>query len=237
MSFIALIAVTLAYAAQANDEPPITVKGYPWAPFVSPMGEPFRARSAGDDPFARWFQQADGNRDGLLTADEMRADAVRFFRTLDSNQDAVIDPEELVVYETDIAPEVQVNSRWKRSPHATDEAKPTKPNNGSGRERWRADGNIDGYQLQGLQGAARYGLLNIPQPVAGADADFDRGTTLAEFQSAAIQRFQLLDSNRAGHVSSTELAARLPTRPRKGNSKHRKDAVDTRIGQPFPVKD
>ena len=47
--FVAIMAA-LALAAQADDEPPITVLGLPWAPFISPMGEPFRARSSGDDP-------------------------------------------------------------------------------------------------------------------------------------------------------------------------------------------
>src|SRR5688500_1127800 len=161
----------------------------------------------------------------------MRADAVRFYETLDSNRDAEIDPEELVVYETDVAPEVQVNSRWKRAPGSVAEAKPDEPR-GRG---WRADRNIDGYQINGLQGAARYGLLNLPQPVAGADADFDRGTTIEEFQRAAIQRFQLLDSQRAGRLTLAGLETLLPTRPKAGTRvKPAKDAVDTRVGLPFP---
>ncbi len=234
MPLFTMIAATLALAAQADNEPPITVVGRPWAPFISPMGEPFRARSAADDPFARWFHQADRDRDGLLTVDEMRADAVRFFETLDSNRDAEIDPEELVVYETDVAPEVQVNSRWKRAPGPVAEAKPDEPH-GRG---WRADRNIDGYQINGLQGAARYGLLNLPQPVAGADADFDRGTTLEEFQNAAVQRFHLLDSQRTGRLTLPALEALLPTRPEAGKRvKRAKDAVDPRIGLPFPDAD
>jgi hypothetical protein len=231
MPLFTVIAATLALATQADDEPPITVVGRPWAPFISPMGEPFRARSATDDPFSRWFHQADHDRDGLLTVDEMRADAVRFFGTLDSNRDGEIDPEELVVYESDIAPEVQVNSRWKRAPGSLAEAKP----DGLRSRGWRADRNIDGYQINGLQGAARYGLLNLPQPVAGADADFDRGTTIDEFQRAAIQRFQLLDSQRAGRLTLAGLEILLPTRPKAGTrAKPGKEPVDTRVGLPFP---
>jgi Ca2+-binding EF-hand superfamily protein len=237
MPFFVAIAAALAVAAQAgDDEPPIKVLGYPWAPFISPMGEPFRARSAGDDPFARWFHQADRNRDGLLTVDEMRADAERFFQALDGNRDGEIDPEELVVYETEVAPEVQVNSRWKRSAQAVAEAKSRKRPGGDDRERWRADEYIDGYQPHGLQGAARYGLLNIPQPVAGADADFDRATNLHEFQHAAIQRFELLDSKRVGRLTLQELEPLLPNRPTKrGRVRRSKDEpTDKRIGQPFP---
>ena len=113
MLLFTLILPILASAAQAGD--PITVTGYPWAPFISPMGEPFRARTPDDDPFARWFYQADVNRDGMLTADEMRADAERFFNVLDSSRDGRIDSEERMAYEASIAPEVQINSQWKRT--------------------------------------------------------------------------------------------------------------------------
>ena len=235
MPLFAVIAATLSLAAQVDDEPPITVTGRPWAPFISPMGEPFRARSTADDPFARWFHQADRDRDGQLTVDEMRADAERFFQTLDSNQDREIDPEELVVYESEIAPEVQVNSRWKRTAQPVTEDKPGEIRSRGDRKRWRVDKDIDGYQINGLQGAARYGLLNLPQPVAGADADFDRGTTLDEFQRAAIQRFQLLDSQRTGRLTLPGLELLLPTRPPAGKRvKRSKDAADPRIGLPFP---
>ena len=43
--------------------------------FISPMGEPFR----GPDPVRQWFDGADANKDGALTADEFVADAMRFF--------------------------------------------------------------------------------------------------------------------------------------------------------------
>lgn len=238
MLFFAVIAAIAASAAQADDEPPITVTGRPWAPFISPMGEPFRARSAGDDPFVRWFHQADRNRDGMLTADEMEGDAARFFATLDGNHDSNIDPEELAVYESDIAPEVQVNSRWKRAPQPVAGAKPAENRDRGDRKRWRADKNIDGYQINGLQGAARYGLLNLPQPVAGADADFNRATTLDEFRRAAVQRFQLLDRKRTGRLTLPELEPLLPTRPKAGaRIKRPKNAVDTRVGLPFPKGD
>jgi hypothetical protein len=76
----------------AASEPSITVTGHAWAPFISPMGEPFRARTVQDDTLAMWFTRADRNRDGSLTPDEMRADADRFFATLDSDGDGEIDP-------------------------------------------------------------------------------------------------------------------------------------------------
>ena len=101
----------------------------------------------------------------------------------------------------------------------------------SGRERATS---IDGYQINGLQGAARYGLLNIPQPVASADADFNRAMTLVEFRQAASYRFKLLDSSGQGRLTLAELEERLPTRPKGKRAKPRKDAIDTRVGLPLP---
>ena len=231
MLLFTMILPILASAAQAGD--PITVTGYPWAPFISPMGEPFRARTPDDDPFARWFYQADANRDGMLTADEMRADAERFFNVLDSSRDGRIDSEERMAYEASIAPEVQINSQWKR----TRQEAAADRERGDRRPR-RFENNIDGYQLDGLQGAARYNLLNIPEPVSGADADFNRIVTLDEFRAAAAYRFQLLDSNRLGRVTLQELRVLLPSRPKEGRRvKRAKNAVDTRIGLPLPKGD
>lgn len=220
--YLAALIAPLLMAAAVAEEPPIVVKAYPWAPFISPMGEPFRSRPSGEAPIARWFGQADLNRDGAIAADELLADADRFFARLDGNSDGQIDPEEMKVYEWEVAPEVQVNSNWKR------------PRGDSGRRR---KDDHDGYHADGLQGAARYALLNIPQPVAGADADFNRLVTLSEFRLAASYRFKLLDSQQLGRLTLQELEAQLPTRPEGRRAKPRKNAPDARIGLPLPEGD
>ena len=233
--FVFVLIPVLAAAAQAP-EPPITVTGYPWAPFISPMGEPFRARSPNDDPFARWFHQADGNVDGMLTSEEMGADAERFFATLDRDQDRRIDSEERMFYEAQVTPEVQINSRWKltREEAAAQKRSGENPD----RRRRRSNNEIDGYQLDGLQGAARYGLLNLPEPVSGADADFNRIVTLDEFRRAASYRFQLLDSDRSGRLTLQKLEVPIPSgRKDARRAKRPKNAVDTRIGLPVPAGD
>jgi Ca2+-binding EF-hand superfamily protein len=236
MPLAALILPLLALAAQA--EPPITVTARPWAPFISPMGEPFRARTTADNTLALWFNQADRNRDGALTPDEMQADAERFFATLDTDHDGEIGPEELVHYEWEVAPEIQVNSRWKRSrEQAAAEAQQgaNQPRAGNGRGR----GGVEGYDPNAaIQGAARYALLNIPQPVAAADADLNRGITLAEFRQAASYRFRLLDTKRQGRLTLLELQALVPMRPKDGRGpKRKKDAPDPRVGVPLPPGD
>jgi hypothetical protein len=236
MPLPALIVPLLMSVAVAEDAP-ITVRGYPWAPFISPMGEPFRPPSSGEAPIARWFVRADQNHDGMLTADEMQADADRFFARLDSNRDGQIDPQEITAYEYEVAPDVQVNSQWKRprgEPAPIPKVEEDRPSWDSSRKR---EDRYDGYRPDGLQGAARYGLLNIPQPVASADADFNRLVTLAEFRQAASYRFTLLDEAKQGRITLAELETRLPTRPKGKTPKPRKGAVDTRVGLPLPKSD
>jgi hypothetical protein len=198
------------------------------------MGEPFRARSRSDDTLALWFGQADRNQDGLLTPDEMQSDAERFFMRLDDNHDGEIDPEEVIAYEWEVAPEIQVNSRWRSS---GSQAAANRSRVGA-TERPGASDRHDGYQVDGLQGAARYALLNIPEPVAAADADFNRTITRGEFRQAAVYRFQLLDSDRQGKLTLQKLQALVPPPPKAGRrAKQDKNAVDTRIGLPLPRDD
>jgi len=217
MPLPALIVPILLSVAVAENAP-ITVKAFPWAPFISPMGEPFRPPSSGEAPIARWFVQADRNRDGALTPDEMQADAERFFARLDDNGDGQIDPDERKTYEQEVAPEIQVNSDWRRQ---------------RGEDKQKQDAH-DGYHKNGLQGAARYGILNLPQPVASADADFNRAVSLDEFRQAAAYRFKLLDGTNQGRLMLPELTERLPIRPKGKRAKPRKNETDTRVGAPLP---
>jgi len=133
---------------------------------MSPMGEPFFERGQGQDGLTAWFQQADSNRDGMLTTDELAQDAQRFFLTLDTNNDGEIDPDEITHYETVVAP----------SGLAGNEAS-----------------------------AGRFGLLQIPEPVAAADTNFNRGVSAIEFKQAAASRFQLLDADHVGRLTLPQL--------------------------------
>ena len=229
-----VLAILLPLLAAAPEVPlassePVVVTGHAWAPFISPMGEPFRSRGPDDDTLVKWFRQADDDQDGMLTMQEMQADAHRFFNTLDTNRDGEIDPDELVRYEWEVAPEIQVMSKKRRS---AQEARRhgSKPASGL----W---GKSDGKWDENPQGGARYALLNIPEPVAAADADFDRGITASEFQQAAIVRFQLLDSSGSGILPLAQLlnlrsAGPLPARfPLSDGT-----PVDPRYGNPLPPR-
>ena len=157
----------LIVAAAAAQAPALAPSGhFARRLFMSPMGEPFFERVQGQDGLTVWFQQADSNHDGALTADELAQDAQRFFVTLDTNHDGEIDPDEITHYETVVAP--------------------------SG--------------LAGNESAAgRFGLLQIPEPVASADTNFNRGVSADEFKQAAASRFQLLDASHTGRLTLSQL--------------------------------
>lgn len=224
------------------------VTAHPWAPFISPMGEAFRPKTRDDDTLADWFYKVDRNRDGFITPDEMIADAERFFATLDTNHDGQIDPDELAAYEYQVAPEIQVNAKTKPLPgHVAQLPRNTDDDNQAAedsdadadagkrhrksREDYGASLGIGGE----LQGAARYSLLNMPEPVAAADADFNRAITLEEFRQAAVARFQLLDSAHKGRLTLAQLEA-MPHAPKEDGRRSKRDenAPDARIGSPLP---
>jgi len=243
MPIAVLIIPLLAAAAQtaAPPEPPVVVTGHAWAPFISPMGEPFRAHSPTDDTLANWFNQADLNHDGWLTAAEMQADSARFFAKLDSNQDGKLDPDELIHYEWDVAPDIQVNSRQRRLPAEAAASPASEHWQASDMDRSDDPGGRKSRRHKdegGLQGAARYALLNIPEPVASADLNFDRDISLAEFSQAAAARFQLLDPGHSGALSLAQLR-QVQAKAMAANlhHKHRDDDRDQRIAIPLPPGD
>lgn len=243
MPFSALFLAILAAAAQADTPsyvPPanrVTVTGRGGVPFISPMGEPIRARTPNEDTLARWFNQADRNHDGFLTPDELVADAVSYFAILDTNNDGQIDPDELQRYEWQVAPEIQVNARLRKArvpgeKSSKADADPNGDDSDRGQRRRPSDRNMD----YGPQGAARYALLNMPEPVSAADADLNRAVTLQEFKDAALQRFALLDKQHTGRLTLQELEAMKPVLTGK-RPKHHDDDPDERIGVPLPHGD
>lgn len=196
--------------------------GQPWShdhgrPFISPMGEPFWPSGSAEEPIAQWFRQADRNGDGYLTADEMEQDGERFFATLDSNHDGQIDPDEVDRYERVIAPQVHGGSVQLRSSQTTDDDSDMSDVDPDADASRISGGGAEG----GVQGAGRYGLLNIPEPVTGADFDLDRSISLDEFRRAARERFNLLDSSGSGKLTLTQLDGMRPSPPRGGNSRGR----------------
>jgi len=175
--------------------PPAPPAGPPVIVFISPMGEPFRRAQGPGEPVMRWFQGADTDRDGALSVTEFQADAARFFVFLDVNRDGEIAPDEVIRYETEIAPEVQSGVRAANLGFL-------------GRNARQRPG-------EGPYGMGSQALLAIPQPVISADADFNRGVSPAEFRHTAGQRFLLIDRNHDGRITQDELSPPPPPERRR----------------------
>jgi hypothetical protein len=177
--------------------------------FISPMGEPFH----GDSPDDAWFTQADANRDGALSRQEMVDDAARFFAVLDRRRDGEIDPDDIDYYETVLAPEIRVGGMGGGGARGGGERRGGGRRGGGGGRRGGGmeggGGQAGGGQAQAAanirQGAARFGYLDYPQPVTAADRNFNRGIDASEFAQAASERFAVLDRNSDGKIEKAEL--------------------------------
>lgn len=130
---------------------------------------------AAPDPRRAWLERVDPTSSGAIAADALVADARRFFAVLDRDKNGAIESAEVTVYENAIAPEILSGGGGPP---------------GGGR---------------GLQGAARFGLLNDPQPVRSADFNLDYRVTLAEYERKARETFARLDRDRNGVLLVSEL--------------------------------
>lgn len=112
--------------------------------FISPMGEPFRGTPGGPAPQDQWFDQADTNHDGVLTAKEMEADAARFFKVLDRKNQGEIDPDDIEYYETNLVPEIRVGGMFAGPGRAADSGQQRGGRGGRGGGRGGGEGGFGG---------------------------------------------------------------------------------------------
>lgn len=178
--------------------------------FISPAGQPFRAAPGQPQPLDQWWAKADANHDGVLTREEMIADALAFFETLDVARDGAIDGVEVTRYEKEVVPEILQGVRQVMP------AGPAGPRRGSpgegasrvGKGGTGADGRASKRRAPPpppREGAGRWGLLNDPQPIMSADADWSRRVTREEFEAKAVMMFKQLDRDHDGRLTREEL--------------------------------
>lgn len=165
--------------------------------FISPSGEPFRAGPGEPYPLPAWFAKADADHDGAISPAEFQADAKAFFERLDADHDGVIDGFEISDYEDKVAPEIKPTlggfSEYEPPPTRVSDVTPhVRPVSHKPKKL-------------AVKGAAVFGLLLDPEPVASADADLDGKVTLKEAMAAADRRFKRLDADHDGRLTLEEL--------------------------------
>lgn len=161
--------------------------------YIAPMGEPLRTDGF-TDPMKAWFDRADANHDGKVSLAELQADSDRFFTLLDKDRSGEIDPQELSDYENVLAPEIKLYQPGQdRKPRTGGQRRAAKA-----AARSRAD-------YQAPYGAGEWASLNIPEPIAAADYDLNRGISRAELAQAAANRWPLLDPERRGFLTYDSL--------------------------------
>lgn len=197
--------------------------------FVSPAGEPFRAPAGEAYPVAAWFAGADASHDGALSRDEFAADAARFFSALDTDHDGVLDGFEVAHYEKSVAPEILLGAGFAPS-GARGEGGPGGGRRGGPPGGGRGPAGKGGVMGGALQGATPYSLLAEPQPVMGADADFNRRISRDEALKAARARFTLLDRDKDGVLRRAD----LPPTPVQGRGGPGGDPRDPGRERPRP---
>ncbi|MGH7011879.1 MAG: hypothetical protein ACREEX_13680 [Caulobacteraceae bacterium] len=202
-------AAPASWADQADELPNV---------FISPCGEPFRAKPGAPYPVIDWFHEADANHDGKLTREEFNADAGRFFKKLDLNGDGVLSPQEVALYERAVCPEIlglRVIVGWA-SPFPTARLQLAQM---MGQAPGPSMGQDQGVPIPppttkapddaATQGASPFSFFNEPEPVMAADFSFSGLITSAEFQKLSNVHFDDLDIAKAGFLT----LAGLPQTP------------------------
>jgi hypothetical protein len=187
--------------------------------FISPMGEPFRGHRVDPYPVAAWFKGADANGDGVVTIEEFRADAMRFFKALDKDADGVLDEKEITAYEDQMVPEIKAAMGRDPTAIATHEYADTTrgygdeaPVNyiedasrvGDARQRDAGkDAKIE--RLAPRRGAGVFSFFDEPEPVRADDTNIDFRVSLREWMAAADRRFHQLDLKHDGKLTLDEM--------------------------------
>jgi hypothetical protein len=232
-ALVAIAGAAFAQTSPAKGPPPAALPGAPASHgvFLSPSGEPFRPTPTAPDPLKTWFEQADVKHLGYLDREAFRADAVRFFKKLDENGDGIIDGFEVADYEHKLVPELAEEAEGRIAGMGSDRSggsgssqqAPGEGRPGGGRHRGSGDNQNAG--AQGASGGDRTSssrpppsrisqLIGEPEPVSGADFNFDTHITLDEWLRATDQRFDILDQAKTGKLTLEALRARFKPLPK-----------------------
>ena len=213
MSFLALIGGASLVAPRSlwakGAPPPEDDDDGPPNVFISPHGQPFRARAGAPYPVVDWFKQADKNADGKIDKAEFLADAEAFFKALDRNGDGVLSHYEVTLYEHNIAPEVlgarvqvSVSGGARLWLAQMDRPAPVDPGGGSTEEDAPT---VKQHLDDSGQGAAPYSFFEEPEPLLAADLNVDGIIRKGNFLKVAGDHFAALDVDDVGYLTLQKL--------------------------------
>lgn len=202
-ALVLLIAGTAAAAMARGAGAAATLPDGDWPNvFISPCGQPFRAKPGAPYPVVDWFKQADKNGDGKIDHAEFTADALQFFQVLDKNHDGFLSPYEVTNYEEVVAPEVlglkvDASNVWR-------EAQP---------RLWLAQSTTSppasfGNKLNDIDtvgGASPYSFFDQPEPVAAADVRFRGFISRDDFLRLSDRHWDALTSGGPGYLTLASL--------------------------------
>lgn len=179
--------------------------------FIAPSGEPFHAADGAPYPVADWFAVTDRDHDGRITQSEFVASFMRFFDTLDVNHDGILRQDEIQRYEQEIAPEVQSGtgsgSFHPRAPEPSSDGQASEDGESHSADVGQSSEIESDLKSERPTGGGRFGLINIPEPVASMDTSFSGEVTQTEARAAAARRFALLDPDGKGYLTLADLPA------------------------------
>jgi len=176
--------------------------------FISPCGQPFRAKMGAPYPVVDWFKQVDKAGDGKITRTEFVADFEAFFKVLDRNGDGVIDSYEVAIYEHNVAPEIlgfNVTVGDLRGMKAHDGARLWLAQIATPDGGYEAPNEATRPVDEPPTGAAPYTFIDTPEPITAADTDFSGIIRKANFLALGDRRFTALDSAGLGYLTLDKL--------------------------------
>ena len=155
----------------------------------------------------------DANQDGIVTQEEVRAQAARMFERIDFNKDGRIDKadrdarmaERFKKMDTDGSGEVslaEMTAAREARQAKRAERMAMRADRGPGEPGARMGGKMRGGPKMGMRGGRgmRGGMMRL-------DANQDGAITLAEFEAGALERFNRHDADKDGKITQEERAA------------------------------
>ncbi len=199
--------------------------------FISPCGQPFRAKPGAPYPVVDWFHQVDKNADGKVDRAEFNADAEAFFKILDINRDGFLSPYEVNVYELKIAPEVVGGRKEARNADVPRLWLAQFGGQGGGGGHGAMGGGSPSGEVpiiqappttldESTQGASPYSFFDEPEPVTAADLHFRGVVSKADFVTLSNAHFDTLDRDQKGYLTLDALPQTPAQRRLSGRGGH-----------------